>query len=77
MKAEKDNVQLVREYLCGELNKDELKWFKNELKTNKHLQAELSLQRKIIVAIQKKDIINLRKRLDEIYELLLKKNKTL
>lgn len=62
----KNNIELIDQYLSGELTGDALSEFNAELAYNPELAEEIRLQEEIREAVQETDIINLRNNLQNI-----------
>lgn len=62
----KNNIELIDQYLSGELTGDALSEFNAELAYNPELAEEIRLQKEIREAVQENDIINLRNNLQNI-----------
>jgi hypothetical protein len=53
----------IEQYLANEMAPDELAAFKNELRTNPELAAELKLSQTIDIAIRRDDVLDLQRKL--------------
>lgn len=70
-----DATKFIEKYLDNELFGETLVRFENELKNNTELRAELKLQREVNNAIRDLDVIDLRKRLENIHQGFVEKSK--
>ncbi len=73
MKNKPNYTELVHKYLANELSAEQLNEFKAELKNNKLLRQELSLQKKLDDFILDDELENFKLGLDEVYDDLIKR----
>jgi len=66
---EKDLFELIDEKLSGELSGEELEAFDLDLMNDPELRSEFELHEEIDEAIQESEVIELRKKLDLVYDL--------
>ena len=68
MRKKLNFTKLIESYLDGELEGEELKWFRDEINSNPELSGELKLHQEIEHALNEKDIIDLREQLEGIHK---------
>lgn len=64
----KNYFKSIDKYFDGEMKKNELVEFENEMKSNKQLKAEVELQKEIKDSLHDKRIFDLRNNLEEIHK---------
>lgn len=64
----KNYFKSIDQYFDGEMNENELIEFENKMKSNKHLKAEVELQKEIKDSLHDKRIFDLKNNLEEIHK---------
>lgn len=59
--------RLIERFIAGEMNEDELRWFRKELQFNTELSTELKLEKELDKIFLDEDVIELRSKLVSIY----------
>jgi len=68
MKKRYDYSDYIEKYLEGNMDSKELKWFRSEISSNPDLAREIQLNKEVSKALNEKEVIDLRERLENIHE---------
>ena len=68
MKKRYDYSDYIEKYLEGNMDSKELKWFRSEISSNPDLAREIHLNKEVSRALNEKEVIDLRERLENIHE---------
>ncbi len=69
------NIEIIEKFIANELDGEQLVWFQNQLRSNREFVKQYQLHIDINEAIKENDIVQLRDKLDSIYNQYIKDKK--